>query len=278
MSTFAEMLELTNNSSDGIKKYIERNFDIVNKNSEIVPFVLNPIQIKYLLFDMSGRDIILKARQEGFSSLILARFTKDFLTKPNSRSVVVADIDENAIELLDKVKFYIRSYEEKNKVKVPLKYNTRSEIYNEANNARYSIGTAQNTEFGRSKTITNLHLSESAFYPNLEKILAGAGQAVVPNGYFVIETTANGFNEFKSFWDDSVLGLTGFKPLFYRASDFYSEEFLAKKKVELKRLYPQEYPDNPQEAFLTSGSQFFDSGALRIYLEEVQNVAPVPII
>jgi hypothetical protein len=52
---------------------------------------------------MSGFDVILKARQQGFSSVILAMFTADFLLKENSRSVIVADIDDNATELLDTV-------------------------------------------------------------------------------------------------------------------------------------------------------------------------------
>jgi hypothetical protein len=214
--------------------------------------------------------MILKARQQGFSSVILGMFTCDFLLMKNSRSVVVADIDDNATELLDRVKKYIASYEDITGVKVPLKYNSKSELYNEAMDSRYTIGTAKNAEFGRSKTITNLHLSEAAFYPNLERLMAGAGQAVVENGRFIIETTANGFNEFKTSWDDATSIGNGFKPLFYKASDFYPEEFLLRKKVELKRTFPQEYPETPEEAFLTSGDSFFDVFALKDHMQRVR--------
>lgn len=257
------------------KKFIENRFKIVNKQGEIVPFTLNKIQDKYLLGDSSNYDIILKARQQGFSSLILALFATDFLLKENSRSVIVADISENATELLDRVKFYLKTYEEITKVKVPLKYNSKYELFNEAMNSRYTIGTADNTDFGRSKTITNLHLSEAAFYSYLDKIIAGAGQAVVEGGRFIIETTANGFNYFRDLWYDSEHGEATFKPLFYPASDFYSQEFLDNKKKELKKTYKQEYPETAEDAFLTSGESFFNTESLRWYLENVKTIQTI---
>lgn len=252
------------------KAFIEDNFKIIDKNSQEIPFKLNTIQDKYLRHDSTNKDVILKARQQGFSSVILAVFTADFLLKPNSRNVVVADLDDNATELLDRVKKYIESYEEINQTKVPLKYNSKTELYNEANGSRYTIGTAKNTEFGRSKTITNLHLSEAAFYNNMEKIILGAGQAVVPTGRMIIETTANGFNFFKSFWEDTKIGDRPYTPLFYKASDFYDSEFLEAKKKELKEKFSQEYPETDIEAFLASGEYFFDSMSMRWYLENAK--------
>jgi hypothetical protein len=98
-------------------------------------------------------------------------------------------------------------------------------------------------------------------------MLAGALQALVPTGRAIIETTANGFNEGKELWDKSVLGESGFKPLFYKASDFYSKEFLEEKRKELgDRLFMQEYPETAIEAFITSGQCFFDTESLENYL------------
>jgi len=54
--------------------------------------------------------------------------------------------------------------------------------------------------------------------------------------------------------------------LFFNAKDFYSAEFLADKRKELKRLYEQEYPDSPEVAFITSGDCYFDTEALRTIL------------
>jgi len=258
--------------------FIRDNLRIIAKNSQEVPFVLNPIQYKYLTEDATGRDVILKARQQGFSSLILAIFTADFLLKDNIRSVIVADIADNAMDLLDRVKYFIAVYEEINQVKVPLKYNSKYELYNEANGSRYTIGTADNRDFGRSKTIHNLHLSEFAFYPDGEKLFASVMQAVVPDGRVIIETTANGFNYFKTFWDDCVLGQRPFQPNFYKASQFYDAEFLAVKKQELGRLFAQEYPETAEEAFLSSGELFFDPQALRYLLDNSKEPATEGLI
>jgi hypothetical protein len=78
------------------KLFIEDNLTIVDKTGTAIPFQLNPIQAKFVE-QASGRDIILKARQQGFSSFILAAFSKDFILKENSLSVVVADIADNAL-------------------------------------------------------------------------------------------------------------------------------------------------------------------------------------
>jgi hypothetical protein len=251
---------------NGYKRFIEDNLQIVDKNRQLIPFKLNIIQDNFVTYDATNRSVILKARQQGFSSLILALFTVDFLLKDNSRSIIVADQSENAIELLERVKFYIQTYEEKRGIKIPMKYDSKYELYNEITKAKYTIGTAQKAEFGRSKTITNLHFSEAAFYPDMDRLLAGALQAVTPNGRVIIETTANGFNQFHDFWEKSERGETTFTPLFYKASDFYSPEFLAEKKKELGRTFKQEYPENPIEAFLSSGETFFNNEALSFYM------------
>ena len=257
----------------GYQKFIEKNFEIVSKKMELVAYILNEVQLAYLRFG-SGEDIILKARQQGFSSLILAIFTVDFLTKANSRQIIIADSTENAGELLDRVKLYIESYEEKNGVKVPMKYNSKNELYHEVLHSRYTIGTANKVNLGRSKTITNLHCSEVAFYPNIQAIMTGVVQAVVPGGRVIFETTANGYNKFKKTWDAAVAGLNNFKPLFFNASDFYTKDFLDAKRKQLDRLFDQEYPETPEIAFITSGESIFEKQALKFYMDNV--VDPLP--
>ncbi len=258
--------------NSGYKSWIEDNLNIVDKNGELIPFHLNTVQERYLTQDATKRDIILKARQQGFSSLILGMFTADFILKPNTYNVVVADNTDNAQGLLKRVKDYLGFWCDKNGVKIGsmLKYNSKYELFFEQQNSTYVIGTAENVNFGRSKTITNLHMSEAAFYPHLTEMLAGALQAVVPTGRVIMETTANGFNEFKEYWDKTVLGETPFKAHFYPAQDFYSAEFLAQKEQELQRLYRQEYPANPTEAFITSGQCYFNTESLEMYLNQVK--------
>lgn len=256
----------------GTINFINDYFKIVNKEGQTVPFILNPIQTKYLTEDFTGSDIILKARQQGFSSVILGLFTKRFLTVQNTYNVVVADNADNAEGLLARVKFFIQCFCDKNNIPVEkvLKYNSKYHLYLEQLNSTYIIGTAENKEVGRSKTITNLHLSEGAFYPDLEKILASVVQAVVPNGTKIIETTANGFNLFKDYWEKTKRGETPFKAHFYPANAFYSQEVLQQKERELGRLYKQEYPDKDIEAFISSSESYFDSEALEYYINQVK--------
>ena len=248
-------------------RFIEENFTIIDKSLNTTPFILNKPQ-RRLSALLSGRSDILKARQEGFSSYITAMFTADFILLENSYSISVADVSDNAELLLQKVKHYISSYEETNGIKVPLKYNSKHELYNPFMNSRYQIGTAGNTQFGRSRTVSNLHLSEAAFYPDIEGILAGAGQAVIEDGRLIIETTANGFNEYKTHREHSRRGETGYNALFFPASEFYPADFLDKKRKELGRLFLQEYPETEQDAFIASGECYFSSDALHIYYKQ----------
>lgn len=256
------------------KRLIEENFTIINKEGVEVDFILNKAQ-NYVVDNGTGRDFALKARQEGISAFELACFTGDFILDENSTSVVVADNADNAQGLLERVKWYIDSYERKNNIKVPLKYNSKYELHNAANNAKYIIGTAQNVEVGRSRTIKNAHLSEGLFYPHFNKLLASLLQSVVPGGKVMIESTANGFNEGKDFWDRTVLGETGFNPIFLPGSFMYEQAFLEQKKKELGRLYDQEYPETAELAFLTSGETYFDVDAMRYYLENAKEVIHV---
>ena len=255
-------------------QFIENELTIIDKTGTEIPFVLNATQRQFVI-DAEGKDIILKGRQMGFSSFILAAFTKDFIFKPNSLSVVIADLAGNAGDLLARVKHYIKAFEETNKVKIPLKYNSKYELQNAQNGARYIIGTAENTEFGRSKTITNLHMSEGAFYKHLDKLLAGAGTALVPDGKFVIETTANGFSPFKTFYNDSERGETDFTAHFYSSHGFYPAQYLDNEKKRLGRLFDQEHPKTPEIAFITSGETYFDMDAMRWYLEHSREVMTV---
>ena len=248
-------------------KLIPKYFHIVNKNQEVVDFTPNKAQTDFIE-NMSEKNIILKARQLGFSSVILAMLTLRFLFKKNQRCVVVSHETGATQKLMDRVKFYIQSFEQKFKIKTPLKYNSRSEMVNEAMNSSFYIGTAGSRAFGRGDTITTLHLSEFAFYTDPESILSGVLQALVPNGLLFIETTSNGFNFFKTLWDEAEE--RGFKKHFYNPTWEYPEEFLTKKRKELGRLFSQEYPFTEEESFLTSGDTYFSKESLKWYNERTK--------
>ena len=255
------------------KDFFADNFQIVNKRSERVPLRLNGVQERFLRECQAhthNKNIVLKARQQGFSAVIDACMAAKMLLKPNYRGIIVAHRQEAAAGLLARLKFYISSYESRNHVIIPKDRNSVRELSNSQLNSSILIGTAINVDVGRSRTYDEAHLSEYAFYPHGEQILNSVVQAVVPGGTVNIETTANGFNFFKTLWDETNLGVKPYNPMFFPASEFYSPEFLAEKKRELGRFFSQEYPETPEEAFLASGETYFDKSALKYYLDNAK--------
>lgn len=269
---------------------------IVDKNEQTIPFIPNSVQTK-LVQNMCGRDIILKARQEGISSIVLAIFLIDFLLIENSRSVVIAHDKDSTLKLFERVKYYLSAFEQKTGIEVPKRYETKSELVNEKMNSYYYVGTAGSRSFGRSATLTNVHFSELAYYPEPEKIYLSASQAGTPKR-IVIETTANGFGDlFSKMWHNAEEGFSNYKPHFFGWHDHneYSAPDVVAREIELtqeerrlkeqykltnnqlawrrqkmmefptKEAFMQEYPISPEEAFITSGSPVFDTDSLQHY-------------
>ena len=279
------------NEAFDYRTFIEDHFAIVDKNEKVVPFHFNRVQ-EQLYNNLKSRDIVLKARQEGASSLILALFTVDFLLNANTKSVCIAHDKDSTVKLFDRVKFYIRSFEDKTGTKVPLQYNTRSELVNEMNNATFYIGAAGSQSFGRSATLTNIHFSEFAFYRNPEEIYLSASQAGTPK-HIIIETTANGIGGFfYKMWNDAYGERSNFHAHFFGwnenpeysapkevSIDLTTEETnmktrfvltngqLAWRRMKIAELgsdikFRQEYPITPEEAFISSGNPVFNVDAL----------------
>ena len=216
--------------------------------------------------------IVLKARKMGFSSYVLAVWTIAFLFGENVRAVSVSYEKGSAVDNLERVKGYLRAYERKNG-KLQYSYNNRNEIVidkvgRDGNPVRntFLIGSAESDSFGRGKDITHLHIAETAFCKDIYGLLASVGTACVPGAFKIFESTANGFNDFKKFWDDAKDGKNGFLPLFYGSDWEYSPEFIQERRNELGRLGPQEFPMTEEEAFLTSGELYIDGLILGEYL------------
>lgn len=261
------------------KRAIENEFTIVNKDKLTVPFLLNKAQNDFIQ-KIVEKNVILKSRKLGFSSLILGIAGIKFLFGKNEKCVSMSFDASASAKQLERAKHFIKSFEIRNKTELKLKYNSKSELVYEGidhqgepyvNTLR--IGTAKVDSFGRGDDITFLHLTEVAQADNLENLLAGVGEAVVNNAIVTLETTANGFSQFKSFWDEAEE--RGYRKFFYAPTWEYSKEYLEEKERNLKRLFDQEYPMTDEIAFLTSGEMFFDSEALRFYNDFVKNKEPI---
>lgn len=264
-------------SNESYQKAIEDNFTIIDKDKKEVDFILNPPQVHFFE-NATDRNVILKARKMGFSSVLLGVACIKFLFGKNERCVSMSFDASASMKQLERAKHFLRSYERKNKVKIPFKYNSKTELVLEGtdeNGQTYTnalrIGTAKTSSFGRGDDITFLHLTEVSSADNLNELLAGVGEAVVNDTMITLETTANGYNEFKTFWDEAVVGARGYKALFYDPSWEYSEEYLERRRQELGRLFDQEYPMTPELAFIASGEHYFAKDAMKDYLDIVKN-------
>lgn len=262
-----------------------------------VEFNLNVVQRKYADIltteyqDMDGiREIILKARQQGFSSFILALFTVDFILRPYSISICISHRKDATELLFKKVKFYLDSYCQKHgfNVKDYLISDNKNMIESRVNNSMFYIGTAGTKVGGRGGSARNIHFSEAAFYQDTEQItaqeiiLATAQQVPQGNGMIFIESTANGEgNYYQQEWERSnTFGKDGkrvsiYRPQFFGWQEFYTKEWVEEKRKEFPsdKLWKQEYPGDPDEAFITSGSPFFDVE----YLDTMLKIKTVPV-
>jgi len=257
--------------------FMADNLTIIDKDTREVPLIANPPQQSLNYFMQYYYDlVILKARKLGFSSDALGIATTKFLTGRNEKCVSMSFDASASDKQLMRAKHYIRSYEIKNNIKVPMKYNSKSEMVWEATdeNGRpfvntLRVGTARNTSFGRGDDITFLHLTEVSL-SDVIALLAGVGEACVRGAHKILETTADGFNTYKQFWDATCRNETGFAALFYSPLWEYDEAYLAAKEKALGKLFPQEYPNSPEMAFLTSGDTYFDQDAMRWYLRQME--------
>lgn len=201
------------------RQIIEKFFHIVDKRGENVPFILNPAQDLYYK-NMTARDDILKARKEGFSSLILAILTVKFLFLKNINCVCISHEEDSTQRLLKRVIYYVDNMEfNGEKIEVDISDRSRKRLKYARNNTTLYIGTAGAKAFGRGDDIHFLHASEVAFWDNASTTLTGLLNAVpddLERTYIVKESTANGFGTFHHVeWEQENIGRSVFKPHFF---------------------------------------------------------------
>lgn len=256
------------------------------------------------------RIIVLKARQIGFSTLTESIIFKNTATKFNVNAGIITHKEEATTNLFNMSK---RMYDNlPDNMKPSLKRSNAKELIFDNDQgtglkSKIKCMTAGSSGVGRSDTFNYLHISELAFWGNNAKeTTIGLFQAVpnLPNTMIVIESTANGFEYFKELWDMAVKGESDFIPVFVgwnELTDYqmpYTGFELTEEEKELQRIYnlsleqlqwrrwcinnncggdeqqfKQEYPINPQEAFISSGNCIFDK---QIVINRVQEL-PKPL-
>lgn len=161
---------------------------ILDKQHQIVPLTLNQAQ-RHLLEHLSGRDLVLKARQLGISTAIQAHLFLTAITT-TARIGTLAHDAATTDKLREMAQFFYdelpedarprRSINNASKTTYPA---TRSTVY---------IATAGNRSAGRGGTYSHVHGSEVAFWKDGAALLAGLMQGVPTEGQILLESTPNG--------------------------------------------------------------------------------------
>lgn len=309
--------------------YIENCLKIKTKSGTVVPFRLNDAQRKLYAVAKRQQDagkpvrlIILKARQLGFSTLTEGLIFHACATRKNVNALIVAHREDATANLFRMSKLF---YDElPAPVKPMLRASNAQELVFENPSklrserearpglrSRIRCATAGGRGIGRSDTLQCVHLSEYAFWPDgadgKASTLAGILQAVpsLPGTMVVIESTANGFEDFKERWDAAVAGENDFEPVFFAwfenpdysmpvvpGTEWTPEERelrdayrLTDEQLQWRRwcianncggsldMFRQEYPASPGEAFLHSGTGVFDNEQIVLRLERLPGPA-----
>ena len=309
--------------------YIENCLKIKTKSGTVVPFRLNDAQRKLYAVAKRQQDagkpvrlIILKARQLGFSTLTEGLIFHACATRKNVNALIVAHREDATANLFRMSKLF---YDElPAPVKPMLRASNAQELVFENPSklrserearpglrSRIRCATAGGRGIGRSDTLQCVHLSEYAFWPDgadgKASTLAGILQAVpsLPGTMVVIESTANGFEDFKERWDAAVAGENDFEPVFFawfenpdysmpvvpgtewtpEERDLKAAYQLTDGQLQWRRwcianncggsldMFRQEYPASPGEAFLHSGTGVFDNEQIVLRLERLPSPA-----
>lgn len=264
---------------------------IRTKSGAILPFVINDAQAylhKRLEEQLATlgrvRAIILKGRQQGCSTYVNGRFYRKTTSRFGVRTFIMAHEAEASANLFEMVERFHMHLDPQFKPSTGAT-NARELIFDKLDSG-YKIGTAGSKGSGRSATVQFFHGSEVAFWPNADEHGAGVLQCVptVAGTEIIFESTANGVgNYFHKQWLKAMSGQSEFQAIFIPW--FWQKEYVAQvtpsfqleqdeleymqahhltleqmawrrnKIIELgdPKLFMQEYPATPDEAFQTTG-------------------------
>ncbi|MDQ2066744.1 hypothetical protein Q9295_10175 [Xinfangfangia sp. CPCC 101601] len=293
----AALLEVRRKLKEDFPYYARNALKIRTKDAKIVPFELNAAQriLQKAIDDSMAetgrvRIIILKGRQQGLSTYVGGYLYSRVSQSTAKKAIVVTHKSDSTTALFNMTKRYHENVPEI--LKPSTSYSSRKELVFDLLDSSYIVATAGGEAIARGETITHAHLSELAFWKegfareNLNGLLQSIPDA--DDTAVFIESTANGVTgPFYEMWQGAVAGENGYKAVFipwflqteYRTpvpegfEKTPQEQEIALKyglddeQVYWRRLkvnqngldmFKQEYPCEPEEAFLTTGRPVFD--------------------
>lgn len=292
---------------DDFEFYAEHCVKIRPKSGPVDFFRLNRPQCRLLVaIDQQLADtgrvriIILKARQQGFSTFVHAWIYWRLSQRRAKKGLVIAHVADSSRALFD---MYKRTHDAMPApIKPTTKYSSRRELTFPVLDTGLMVATAGGDNIARGETFQFQHLSELAFWPNATaKDNYNALMATLPESEDTacfIESTANGMSGlFFEQWGGAVAGTTGFIPFFspwfdspeYTVADtpdfeltleemeMVDEFGLSMGQLAFRRQriaqtsleqFKQEYPSNADEAFIASGRPVFNPEQLHTMIKD----------
>ena len=166
-------------------------YSIKDKDGKVIPFCMNDDQAKFM-DERHGFDLILKARQKGFTTVIQIDMLDDCLFTPNTAAGIVAhNRDDAEAFFADKIKFAYDELPPEFHELVSAEQDTTKSL-KFSNGSSIRVGTSL-----RSGTFQRLHISEygklCAKYPEkAREVRTGAFNTVQSGQSITVESTAEG--------------------------------------------------------------------------------------
>ena len=166
-------------------------YKIKDKDGKVVPFRMNDDQARFLA-EEHGMDIILKARQKGFTTVIQLDYLDDCLFVPNTAAGIIAhNLTDAKSFFADKIKFAYDRLPREFKSVVSAEQDSVDSL-KFSNGSSMRVGTSL-----RSGTLQRLHISEygklcAKFPEKAREVKSGAFNTVQAGQKIRVEATAEG--------------------------------------------------------------------------------------
>jgi hypothetical protein len=210
--------------------------------------------------------IVLKARQIGFSTLAATfTFWEQFFWSDRF-TVMLSRTEREAAKLLQKTKYGYKMMPAWIRQRGPdlLSDNQLKMVF--ANDSAIESLPSGNDP-ARGESVYRVFIDEMAFIPNAAEAWASIEPIADVGGRVNCLSTANGEgNIFHELWVGSQTGTNRFTGIFFpwSAGDRDQAWYDAKKADLPDWQLAQEYPDDPEEAFIRSGRPVFDLEAISL--------------
>lgn len=244
-----------------MKKYVK----IQHPQRGTIPFELYKFQEETLGdFHKYNKNIVLKSRQMGISTLVAAYSLWLMLFHTDKNILIISIKEETSKEIVTKVKFANANLpqwlkiEPENESQLTLRLKNGSQI-----KAVSSAGTA-----GRSSSLSLLIIDEAAFVPNAEQIWVSAQSTLSTGGKAILLSTPDGAgNFFHRMWVEAEEGANSFHPIklpWHR----HPERDQAWRDLQTKMLGEKGANQECECSFLVSGNSVIDPLILEEYKEK----------